>query len=171
MEKETLFREKMKKILAVSLVLIFAQVCTFAQVFYKSGTFKIVDAQKKTFFPGVMGSPITTTVTFKIVMKTCTKLTIDSFWMDGMSDKVEVLYANHEAFDGKPMKGDTLLINCSYFKLPEEQPVNGPKVSGSPSSEVPMKHKGAVLFRYVLKGKTYYYSILDVKKGENVFAP
>lgn len=161
----------MKKCIAFTGALIGFALVSQAQVYYKSGTFKVIDAVKTTYYPGVMGAPITTTLSFKLVMKTCAKLTLDSFWLDGKADKVELIYSNRTAFDGKPMQGDTVIVNCSYFKLPEERPVNGPKVEGSPDTDPPAKHTGAALFRYTLKGKRYYFSIKDVKKGEGVYAP
>jgi len=143
-----------------------------AQVYYKSGTFKVIDAVKTTFHPGVQGSPTTTTVAFKMVVKSCCKLNFDSFWMDGFADKVEVRYSHKETWDGKPMQGDTLLVVCSYFVLPERENFpNQPEFTGSNVGKTPVSHKGGLLFRYNIKGKNYYYSIVNIKKGESVYAP
>lgn len=178
MDQENLLCSQLMKtqkyITAVLLMMtVFISQSACGQVYYKSGTFKVLNASKRQLFPGVQGSPITTQVRFTMVLKTCARLKMDSFWMDGVADKVEIRYANGTAYDGKPLQGDTLTVICSYYTVPEPDPgINRqPIMSGSPASKPPVAHKGQMLFRYTLNNKAYYYSITDIKKGENVYAP
>ncbi|MCC7298161.1 MAG: hypothetical protein IT244_07480 [Bacteroidia bacterium] len=143
-----------------------------AQLYYKSGTFKVEDAVKTTQYPGVMGSPINTTVSFKLILKNCVRIQFDSFWMDGFTDAVSIRYANGGVWDGKPLKGDTLLMTLSYYKPTSQEGM--PReltVAGSNEAAAPVAHKGGALFRYTLSGKKYYFSIKDIKQGESVYAP
>lgn len=145
-----------------------------AQLFYKSRAFKVVEAKKQVFYPGVQGSPITTTVTCFIIAKKCTKLELDSFWMDGFADKVGVRYKNGDTWDNKPTKGDTLVVNFTYYRS-TAMPMIGaeilPDMTGSSEANAPVDHKGAMLFRFENKGKKGYFSIKDVEMVNSVYAP
>lgn len=165
---------RMNKAAAILLLMLSAMATSArAQVYYKSGTFKVEKAEKLVVYPGVMGSPITTTVNFKLVMKTCTRLTLDSFWMDGYSDKVNISYANGSTWDGKPMKGDTLNVSFVYYILTQQEgyPRDDLGLQGSNKAEAPVAHKGKALFRYTFGGKNYYYSIKDIENRESIYAP
>lgn len=143
-----------------------------AQLYYKSATFNVINATVSVFYPGVQGSPINHNVTFALVMKNCGRLNLDSFWSEGYSDAVSVRYSNGSSYDGKPMKGDTLLVTCTWFEMREQTPIpGGPGITGSPQNPAPMAHKGRLLFRYQLNGKKYYFSIRELKSGVTVYAP
>ncbi|MBS3914154.1 MAG: hypothetical protein KG003_06620 [Bacteroidetes bacterium] len=162
----------MKNLFLAILTLLFA-LRIQAQVYYKSATFDIIQAVKSTQFPGVMGSPIVTTVNFKMILKKCTRLSMDSFWMDGFSDRINISYANGEHWDSKPLKGDTLNISLVYYRLTTQEgyPQNELGINGSPQNAAPVKHSGEALFRYSMSGKQYYFSIKKIKQGENIYAP
>jgi hypothetical protein len=144
-----------------------------SQVYYKSATFDVIEAVKSTQFPGVMGSPVVTTLNFKMVMKRCTRLQMDSFWLDGFADKVNVSFVNGEKWDGKPMKGDTLNVTLVYYRLTTQEgyPRDDLGLSNSTECAPPIKHKGGALFRYTFQGQKYYFSIKNIKQGENLYAP
>jgi hypothetical protein len=162
----------MKKQLATMLLMCSAAFAG-AQVYYKSATFDVINAVKSTQFPGVMGSPIVTTVNFKLIMKRCTRMRLDSFWMDGFVDKVNVSFQNGEAWDGKPMKGDTLNVTLVYYRITTQEgyPRDDIGLSNSTEAAPPVKHKGGALFRYSFGTEKYYFSIKNIKQGENIYAP
>jgi hypothetical protein len=144
-----------------------------AQLYYKSATFDVVNAVKSTQFPGVMGSPIVTTLNFKIITKRCTRMSFDSFWMDGFADRVNVSYQNGDAWDGKPMKGDTLNVTLVYYRITKQEgyPRDETGLSNSTEEPPPLKHKGGALFRYSFGKEKFYFSIKNIKQGENIYAP
>ena len=99
-------------------------------------------------------------------------MVIDSFWLDGFADMVTISFANGNEFEYKASSKDTLLVNCTYVRWnDEDENPNAPKHSNSKECKPLKKHKGKALFRYALDGKKYYFSILNVKKRENVYAP
>lgn len=163
----------MKKNLAI-VALFFCSILANAQLYYRSGTFLVQNAKKQVFYPGVQGSPINTTITFQMVFKKCVKIEMDSFWMDGFSDAINIRYKNGNAWDGKPMKGDTLLVSLTHYRstaMPILGDENNPDLTGSRECSPPMAHKGEALFRYKMKSKTYYFSIKNVEKVDSVYAP
>lgn len=164
---------KALKLAAFALLFTCSMPAVFGQVYYKSGTFKLEKASKFTLYPGVEGSPVTTTVSFMLIMKTCSRLTLDSFWMDGYTDKVNIRYKSGEVWDGKPMKGDTLLVALEYFRVttPIPSDVDDEPFLGSRQANAPVSHKGQALFRYKLGDKSYYYSFKDIVVRESVYAP
>lgn len=163
----------MKKILTLAVILSFGMVLK-AQLYYRSGTFQVQNAQKQVFYPGVQGSPINTTVTFQMIFKKCTKIAFDSFWMDGFTDKISIRYKNGDVWDGKPLKGDTLMFTLTHFRS-TAMPILGdeetPDLTGSNQCVPPMKHTGGALFRYTLKNKTYYFSVKNIENVDSVYAP
>lgn len=144
---------------------------TNAQVFYKSGTFKIANASKRSMYPGVQGSPISTTTSFTLIVKKCTRFSIDSFWQDGYTDQVSVGYKNGSIWDGKPMAGDTLLVSCTYYRSTSDNRPGMPMFFGSITESPKIKHKGLLLFRYFINGKPYFFSIKNMEVLESVYAP
>lgn len=157
------------------LSVLFIAACNLSgQVYYKSGTFSVLKAQKLVVFPGVMGSPVTTTVNFELVLKKCTRLQLDSFWMDGYADKVNLSYANGQSWDGKPLKGDTIRVSLVYYMLTtqEGRPSDIPEIQGSVQQDPPVSHKGKAIFRYSLgEEKKYYFSIREIENLESIYAP
>ena len=162
------------RILGMLVLMLAAWGCQ-AQVYYKSATFKIENASQSTTYPGIQGAPIVTTIHFNLILKKCTRISFDSFWANGCADKVQISYKNGEAWDGKPLKGDTLLVRLVYFKSTAQVMVFPDGVAvlpeGSKQEEAPVKHKGEALFRYTMNGKSQYFSIEKVGKGNDIYAP
>lgn len=143
------------------------------QVCYKSRSFKVTGATKSVLYPGVMGSPITTTVSYKMIVKKCMRMELDSFWMDGFSDRVNASFADGSPFHGMALKGDTIQVSLVYFRLTTQAgyPKDDIGIHGSPEVMPPAEHKGGALFRYRSKKKTHYFSIENIKTLESVYAP
>lgn len=157
------------------LVILLAALSCNAQVYYKSGTFKVENATQSTTYPGIQGAPIVSTMHFTLILKKCTRISFDSFWADGFADKVMISYKNGDAWDGKPLKGDTLLVSLEYNRSTAQDMVFpdgvGVLPQGSKQEEPPVKHKGKALFRYFLDGKSQYFSIEKIAKGNDIYAP
>lgn len=144
------------------------------QVLQKTKYFKIENGEKKVFYPGIMGAPINTTYTFKLIAKKSFHLGLDSFWADGMADKVQVAHSSGIVFNGNVLKGDTLLITCTWLKstVQEGYVSEYQGLNSSPETKSVQEHKGKLLFRYKLNRKnTLFFSVKDIKEQEPVYAP
>lgn len=143
-----------------------------AQVFYTSGTFRIIDAESSSIFPGIPGANIQHITLAKIVFKKNTEFKCDSFWMNGYVATVSIRDTKGNKFSGKANRGDTLALVFNYLEptvnnsLPPEL-----QSAGSKKESPKVKHTGKLLFRYGFEKSQYYFSIKNIKKGENVYAP
>lgn len=161
-----------KKLLLMVLISTFG-LELFAQLYYTSGTFKVVSAVENKFYPGMPGSPINRTVVITLVMKRKTKLQMDSFWYDGYTDKVFLTNSKHQTLTDEANKGDTVYVTCSIF-IPTQNPNFPPETSeqtGSKTGKTKLKHTGKLLFRYGFEKPQYYFSIKNIKQGTAVYAP
>lgn len=143
-----------------------------AQVYYTSGTFRVIAAETSSIFPGVPGANIQHIAVVTLVFKRNTDFKCDSFWTNGYVSNASVRDTKGNKFSGKAHKGDTLALVFNYLEptannnLPPEL-----QSTGSKKENPKVKHTGKLLFRYGFDKLQYYFSIRELKKGENIYAP
>lgn len=143
-----------------------------AQLFYSSGTFRVISAESASHFPGVAGAPIAHTVSVVIVMKRNTQFLVDSFWYNGFVAKAQIGKRNSKNFESHCKKGDTLDLRFTYYEATENDNFPAGTIpTGDRKAKPPVAHKGKLLFQYGFSTTPYFYSIRNIKKGQNVYAP
>jgi hypothetical protein len=153
-------------------LLLVASVPAQAQLYYKSGTFDVLKAEHNTLFPGVQGAPIVDNYTLTLRFKRNTTFMVDSAWAKGRADKLEIAYANGNAFTGRVRTGDVLIIRLRIYTATAEPGTPGfEHYTGSPTTEPPRKHRGQLLFRYGFVDLRYGFSVMNIIQRESVYAP
>lgn len=163
----------MKRKSFLLMLLILPIIAVNAQLYYVSGTFKVIETSTYTQYPGVQGSPINTNSTIKIVFKRSTSFVADSFWHNGFVSNILIRNTKGESFSGSAKKGDTLILFMNYFQ-PTENPNFPPEMqnnNGSKKEKTRVKHSGQLLFRYGFEKPQYFFSVKTLKKAENIYAP
>lgn len=144
-----------------------------AQLYYVSGTFRVISSETYSIYPGVAGANIQHNTTIKIVFKRNTDFKSDSFWMNGYVSNTIIKDNKGNDFTGNAKKGDTLILICNYQEptqnnnLPPELQTN----KGSKEEKPRVKHSGKLLFRYGFEKPQYFFSIRTITKKDGVYAP
>jgi hypothetical protein len=161
----------MRKLLLLTFTIALAQ-SALAQLYYASGTFRVVSATRQTLFPGVQGAPISDNYTIDIVFKRNTAFMADTGWVEGRADRLELAYSDGRPFSGVAKKGDRLRIILRLYTPTADasQPGFDPG-PGSPQRPPFLAHRGKLLFRYGFTDLRYAFSVRQIVKKESIYAP
>ncbi|MFN7300093.1 MAG: hypothetical protein ACOVSS_08245 [Bacteroidia bacterium] len=161
----------MRKLLLLTFTLALVQWAE-AQLYYTSGTFRVVSATRQTLYPGVQGAPISDNYIIDIVFKRSTAFMADTGWVEGRADRLELAYTDGRPFTGTVKKGERLRIILRLYTPTADasQPGFDPG-PGSPQRPPFLSHRGKLLFRYGFSDLRYGFSIMQVVKKESVYAP
>lgn len=142
----------MKSFIAITCLLLWAG-CAHKGVPTTSAFFEISNATKTPWAAGVLGGGTGTDYNVFINLKKDLKPKVDSMWVDGQ--RIEAMFS--------PMKGNLAEIRATLMD---------PRADYTPEyAAPPLSHKGEVLIRYMIQGKTYWISVSNFSKLNRVNLP
>jgi hypothetical protein len=134
--------------------------------------FKVISAQKQTFYGGVAGSPVVTVYKLTLKAKHKMLLTTDSAWAEDRIDQVVIDVDSFTTLNSHRVKrGEIVHLR---FEIRSDSELGGGdyqmKVPGSRSAKAPLDVKKGIVLNYRGgKSKTLVFS--DITTLETVFYP